>query len=123
MQSAEFVATLFDGPANPAKVTVAFTMALNAVQKGHGAMVLLMVDAVALGQPGAAEGIDVGAPFEPVADLLARFRAGGGRIGICKSCMIHNGFTAEQMAPDCEIITAPEVIDLLMAARGSLQIT
>jgi len=34
MQSADFVATLFDGRANPAKVTVAFTMALNALQKG-----------------------------------------------------------------------------------------
>lgn len=123
MQPADFVATLFDGRSDPAKVTVAFTMALNALQKGHGAMVLLMVDAVALGLPGATEGIDVGKPFEPVSDLLAAFRRGGGRIGICKSCMIHNGFAAEQMAPGHEIVTAPEVIDLLMAAKGSLQIT
>ena len=48
---------------------------------------------------------------------------GGGRIGICKSCMIHNGFSAEQIVPGYEIITAPEVIDLMMAAKGSLQIT
>lgn len=123
MQSADFVATLFDGRANPAKVTVAFTMALNALQKGHDAMILLMVEAVELGQPGAVEGIDVGKPFEPVADLLAKFRAGGGRIGICKSCMVHNGFTEDQMVPGYEIVTAPEVIDLMMAAKGSLQIT
>ena len=38
-------------------------------------------------------------------------------------CMIHNGFTAEQMDPRFAIITAPEVIDLLMNAKGSLQIT
>lgn len=123
MKTADFVATLFDGRSNPAKVTVAFTMALNALKKGHSAMVLLMVEAVELGQPNATDGIDVGKPFEPVADLLAQFLAEGGRIGICKSCMIHNGFTAEQMVPDYEIITAPEVIDLLMAANGSLQIT
>lgn len=123
MQSADFVATLFDGRANPAKVTVAFTMALNALQKGHGAMVLLMVEAVELGQPGATDGLDVGKPFEPVSDLLAKFLAGGGRIGVCKSCMIHNGFTAEQMVPEYEIVTAPEVVDLMMAAQGSLQIT
>ncbi|AGT11643.1 DsrE family protein [Paracoccus aminophilus] len=123
MQSADFVATLFDGKSNPAKVTVAFTMALNAQQKSHGAMVLLMVEAVELGLPGATDGIDVGKPFEPVSDLLAKFRDGGGRIGICKSCMIHNGFSAEQMVPGYEIVTAPEVIDLMMAAKGSLQIT
>lgn len=123
MQSADFVATLFDGRANPAKVTVAFTMALNALQKGHSTMVLLMVEAVELGQPDATAGIDVGKPFEPVPDLLAKFITGGGRIGICKSCMIHNGFSAEQMVPGYEIVTAPEVIELMMAAKGSLQIT
>ncbi|KGJ05196.1 Predicted peroxiredoxin [Paracoccus halophilus] len=123
MQSADFVATLFDGRANPAKVTVAFTMALNALQKGHGAMVLLMVDAVELGQPDATAGMDVGQPFEPVPDLLTKFLEGGGRIGICKSCMIHNGFDPGQMVPDYEIITALEVVDLMMAAKGSLQIT
>ncbi|EXL02722.1 DsrE family protein [Aquamicrobium defluvii] len=123
MQSADFVATLFDGRSNPAKVTVAFTMALNALEKGHNTMVLLMVEAVELGQPGATEGIDVGQPFEPVSDLLAKFVLGGGRIGICKSCMIHNGFTEAQMAPGYEIVSAPEVIDLMMAAKGSLQIT
>ncbi len=123
MQSADFVATLFDGRSNPAKVTVAFTMALNALQKGHDTMVLLMVEAVELGLPGATNGLDVGKPFEPVSDLLAKFLEGGGRIGVCKSCMIHNGFTAEQMVPGYEIVTAPDVIDLMVAAKGSLQIT
>ncbi|MGI6246537.1 MAG: DsrE family protein [Pseudochelatococcus sp.] len=123
MKPADFVATIFDGKSNPAKVTVAFTMAVNALNKGHGAVVLLMVDAVELGLPEATAGMDIGKPFVPVADLLADFLARGGRIAICASCMLHNGFTAEQMVPDYEIITAPDVVDLLMAARGSLQIT
>ncbi len=123
MQTANFVATLFDGKSNPAKATVAFTMALNAVKKEHSAMVLLMVEAVELGLPDATAGMDVGAPFAPVAKLLEEFLSLGGRVGICASCMIHNGFTAEQMVPQYEIVTAPEVIDLLMAAGGSLQIT
>lgn len=123
MQSADFIATLFDGRSNPAKVTVAFTMALNALEKGHNTMVLLMVETVELGQPDATESIDVGKPFEPVSDLLAKFVSGGGRVGICKSCMIHNGYTQAQMTPGYEIVTAPEVIDLMVAAKGSLQIT
>lgn len=123
MKPADFVATIFDGKSNPAKVTVSFTMALNALNKGHSAIILLMVEAVELGLPGAVDGMDIGKPFAPVRDLLADFRAKGGRIGICASCMIHNGFTAEQMVPEYEIITAPDVVDALMAAGGSLQIT
>ncbi|KEO55215.1 DsrE family protein [Thioclava indica] len=123
MQTADFVTTVFDGKSNPAKVTVAFTMALNAVKAGHSALVLLMVEAVELGVPGATEGMDIGKPFEPVDDLLKAYLAGGGRIGICGACMIHNGFTAEQMAPEYEMVTAPDVVTLLMASKGSLQIT
>lgn len=122
MQTTDFVATLFHGPADPGKVTVAFNMALAAIRKGHSVMVILLIDGVELGLPGATDGIDIGAPFEPVSDLLAQFLDGGGRIGICKSCMLHHGFTAEQMAPGYEVITAPDVIDLTMAAKGSLQI-
>ncbi|MGE4372457.1 MAG: DsrE family protein [Xanthobacter sp.] len=123
MQTADFVATIFDGKSNPNKVTVAFTMALNALKKGHSAIILLMVEAVELGKPGATDGMDIGKPFSPVSDMLETFLAGGGRIAICGSCMIHNGFTAEEMVPGYEIITAPDVVDLLMASKGSLQIT
>lgn len=37
--------------------------------------------------------------------------------------MTHNGMTAEQMDPRFSIISAPDVIDLLMQAKGSLQVT
>jgi len=123
MQTADFVTTVFDGKSNPAKVTVAFTMALNAVKAGHSAMLLLMVKAVELGLPDACIGMDIDKPFEPVADLLKAYLEGGGRIGICSACMIHNGFTADQMVPEYEIVTAPEVVQFLMAAKGSLQLT
>ena len=51
---------------------MAFTMALNALEKGHDAMVLLMVEAVELGQPDATDGIDVGQRL--VADYLTAIR-------------------------------------------------
>ena len=123
MQATDFVATVFDGSNNPNKVTVTFTMALNALLKGHTATIILMVEAVELGKPGATEGMAIGKPFEPVSDLLAKYMGKGGRIAICGACMIHNGLTAEQMDPRFEVITAPDVIDLLMGARGSLQVT
>lgn len=123
MQTTDFVTTLFDGRNNPEKVTVAFTMALHALKKGHSATLILMVQAVELGRPGAAEGLDIGRPFEPVPALLAQFVALGGRVAVCSSCMIHNGMQPEDIAPGYEIITGPDVIDLLMAAKGSLQIS
>ncbi len=123
MHTTDFVATVFDGAGNPNKVTVTFTMALNALLKGHTATIILMVEAVALGQPGATAGMAIGKPFEPVSDLLGKYLDKGGRIAICGACMLHNGLTAEQMDPRFEIITAPDVIELLMAAKGSLQVT
>ena len=37
--------------------------------------------------------------------------------------MEHNGFHAEQMDPRYVLINAPDVVSLLMNAKGSLQIT
>lgn len=119
----DFVSTLFDGHSNTDKVTVAFTMAVNALAKGHSATIILMAQAVELGKPDATHDIDIGAPFKPVKELLESYLAQGGRIAVCSSCMIHGGFTAEDMDPKFSIINAPDVIDLLMAAKGSLQIT
>ena len=122
MQTADFVSTLYDGRSNPNKVTVAFTMGVNALAKGHSSCIILMVEAVELGQPNATDGLDIGQPFQPVPELLKAYVDQGGRIAICASCMIHNGMSAEQMDPRFEIISAPDVIDLLMGANGSLQI-
>ena len=98
MKQTDFVVTLFEGKENPDNLTVAVVMALNAIKQGHSATIILMVKAVALGQPGAAN-------------------------GVCNSCMEHNGFRPEQMDPRYVLINAPDVVSLLMGAKGSLQIT
>ncbi|MFA7555051.1 MAG: DsrE family protein [Spongiibacteraceae bacterium] len=123
MKTTDFVATLFESTGNVNKVTVAFTMSLNALLKGHSATIILMADAVELGKPNATAGMDIGKPFEPVSDLLSKYLEKGGQIAICSSCMLHNGMTAEQMTPGFPIINAPDVIDLLMQAKGSLQVS
>ena len=81
------------------------------------------MDAVNLSQPDAADGIDIGKPFEPASDLLTKHLDKGGHLVIFSPCMIHNGMTAEQMDPRFEIINAPDVIDLLMNAKGAPQVT
>ena len=122
LQTAHFVSTLFHGSGNPDKVTVALTMALNARLKEHSACLILMADAVALGIPGAADPMDIGKPFEPAGQLLNQYLEKGGRVAVCKSCMLHNGLNEDQMDPRFEIITAADVIDLLMGAQGTLQV-
>ena len=122
MKQTDFVVTLFEGKENPDNLTVAVVMALNAIKQGHSATIILMVKAVALGQPGAANGVDIGAPSE-VGGQLEAFLDLGGQVCVCNSCMEHNGFRPEQMDPRYVLINAPDVVSLLMGAKGSLQIT
>lgn len=123
MQTTDFVTTLFDAHGNPGKVTVALTMSVNALRKGHTTLIILMADGVELGKPNATDGIDIGQPFEPASKLLATYLELGGRVALCSSCMTHHGITADDLAPGYEVITAPDVIDLLTSAKGSLQVT
>jgi len=123
MRQTDFVVTLFEGKENPNNLTVAVVMGVNALKQGHSASIILMVHAVALGQPGATEGVDIGAPFPAVSGQLEEFLRLGGQVCICSSCMEHNGFKAEQMDDRFVLITAPDVVKLLMGAKGSLQIT
>ncbi len=123
MRNTDFVVTLFEGKSNPNNLTVAVVMGVNALKQGHSATIILMVEAVELGQPGFTNGIDIGAPFPEVGGQLEEFLNLGGQVCICNACMIHNGFAAEQMDSRFELINAPDVVTLLMNAKGSLQIT
>ena len=69
------------------------------------------------------KGVDIGAPFPEVGGQLEEFLELGGQVCICNACMIHNGFQPEQMDPRYVLINAPDVVTLLMGAKGSLQIT
>ena len=123
MQTTDFVATLFDnadGQQN--KIVIGLTMAFNAAKKGHSSTLILMGDAVCLGTPKAMEGIDIGAPFKKADELLEEYVKLGGRIAVCKSCMVNNNITEEQLDPRYICITGADVIDLTMNATGTLQI-
>lgn len=123
MRTTDFVVTLFQGKSNPNYLTVGMVMGLNTLKQGHTATIILMVEAVELGQPGATKGIDIGAPFAEVSGQLEEFLSLGGQVCICNACMIHNGFSPEDMDPRFELIDAPSVVTLLMSAKSSLQLT
>ena len=123
MRNTDFVSTVFDGPDKPNKAAIAFTMSLAALKKGHSCTVILMGDASHYAKAGGADGIHIGEPFAALATLMQEFIELGGQIVGCKSCIIHQGIQLDDVQPEYEVITAPDVVDLLMASKGSLQLT
>ncbi|MGP4715720.1 DsrE family protein [Psychrobacter sp. T6-6] len=119
----DFVGTLFDNSeTNPSKITLAFTMAGVALKKGHSATVILMVDAVHLAKPNALDGVDIGDPFEPADELLETFIEKGGQVLVCGACMKHGGVEESDIDKRFEVISGDDVVELLMNAKGSLQL-
>ena len=119
----DYVGTLFDNSeSNPSKITLAFTMAGIALKKGHSASVILMVDAVHLALPNALEDVDIGAPFKPAKELLEAFIEEGGNVLVCSACMEHNGVEESAIDKRFTVISGDDVVELLMNAKGSLQL-
>lgn len=123
LQTTDYVGTLFDNESNPNKITVAFTMGVKALENGHTASLILMVDAVHLAIPDKVNDIDIGAPFMPVKQLQETFLEKGGKILVCQACMIHNGVAETAIDSRFTIINADNVVELLMGAKGTLQLT
>lgn len=119
----DYVGTLFDNAdSNPSKITLAFTMANKALEQGHSASVILMVNAVHLGIPNALDKVDIGAPFKPAKELLEAFIDKGGNVLVCGACMEHNGIEDSAIDKRFTKISGDDVVELLMAAKGSLQL-
>jgi len=123
IKTTNYVGTLFDNKTtNPSKITLAFTMAGKALEKGHSATVILMVDAVHLALPNALDDVDIGAPFEPAGKLLEAFIEKGGQVLVCGACMKHNGVDESEIDTRFDVISGDDVVELLMSAKGSLQL-
>jgi|SRR5699024_2605799 len=103
-------------------VTIAFTMGVKALEKGHAPEILLLSDAVHLAEKGYADPIDIGAPFEPVKDLIALFIEKGGTLNVCYSCMEHNGVKEENLIDGANVVTADYVVDRFIEADRTLQL-
>ncbi len=123
MKTTDYVGTLFDNVDDPNKITVAYTMGNKAIEAGHSASIILMVDAVHLACPGKLDDIDIGAPFMPAKKLQEAFLEKGGKIFVCQACMVHNGVNEADIDPRFEIVNADQVVALLMGAKGTLQLT
>ena len=91
MTTTQAAVSLTTGLEDPEKVTVAFLVAVGAAEKGKPTLMFLTKEAVRLATEGVATGVACeGCP--PLADLLQRYQAAGGRYYVCPIC-----FNARQL--------------------------
>src|SRR5436309_6567840 len=96
------VISLTTGLEDPEKVTVAFLVAVGAAETGRPTLMFLTKEAVRLALDGTAVGVACdGCP--PLADLLKRYEAAGGRYYVCPVC-----FNAKQL-DEAALIAGAEV--------------
>lgn len=122
MKAIDLLVTLTAHEKDSNNVTIAFTMALKAAERGYATTLVLLSDAVHLASKGYADRIDIGEPFKPISELLPAYLQKGGRIAVCSACMKHNGVSEESILEGVEIVTADFVVDALMEAKKSLQL-
>src|SRR5205823_4441112 len=96
------VISLATGMEDPEKVTVAFLVAVGAAESGRPTLMFLTKAAVRLALDGTAVAVACeGCP--PLAELLKRYEAAGGRYYVCPVC-----FNAKKLDADL-LITGAEI--------------
>ncbi|HLS20528.1 MAG TPA: DsrE family protein [Bacillota bacterium] len=122
MSQTDLLITLTAHERDANNVTIAFTVGVKTLEKGHQAEVLLLSDAVHLAEKDYADKIDIGAPFEPVKKLMDTFLENGGKLNVCYSCMEHNGVAEENLIDGANVVTADYLVDSMLNAKKTLQL-
>ena len=96
------VISLTTGLEDPEKVTVAFLVGVGAAESGKDTLMFLTKEAVRLGLDGHAAGTACeGCP--PLADLLKRYEAAGGRYYVCPICFGAKKLDADALIGGAEL--------------------
>ena len=94
--------SLTTGLEDPEKVTVALLVAVGAAEGGRPTMTFLSKEAVRLAIEGVATGVACeGCP--PIADLLKRYQAAGGRFLACPLCFNAKGLDEDALVDGAEL--------------------
>ena len=96
------VISLATGLEDTEQVTVAFLVAVGAAETGRTTMMFLTKEAVRLAVVGTAVGVGCdGCP--PLADLVKRYEAAGGRYYVCPICFNTKQLEADALIPGAEL--------------------
>ena len=96
------VISLATGLEDPEKVTVAYLVAVGAAESGRRTLMFLTKEAVRLALAGTAIGVACdGCP--PLADLVQRYEAAGGRYFVCPVCFNSKKLDSDALVTGAEI--------------------
>jgi predicted peroxiredoxin len=95
--SNRFCVTITSSRSNHDNVTVGFVVANAALGSDKETLVFLSTDGVWAAVKGEAEQINLGAPFAPLAELIGKFVAGGGKIFVCTPCLKKRAIAEDQL--------------------------
>ena len=96
------VISLATGLEDPEKVTVAYLVAVGAAESGRPTLMFLTKEAVRLALAGIAIGVACdGCP--PLADLVQRYEAAGGRYFVCPVCFNSKKLNSDDLIAGAEI--------------------
>ena len=106
------------GADDPERATVPFIAATTAAVSGRRAIVICTLEAVNLGLPGVADGIEeTGMPA--LGDLVRQFTDAGGEIWLCSACALKRGITGDrELLPGTTIVGAATIVEALTQGRA-----
>jgi predicted peroxiredoxin len=106
------IINLVTGHEDAERVTVAFLVAVAALDKGNRVTMFLTKEAVRVGLPGYAEAIEAaGAP--PVSRLFAQFAEKGGELLVCPICFDARNLDAEALVDNARLGGATPLWELI----------
>lgn len=106
------------GADDAGRATIAFVLAVTASKTSETA-VFLTADAARLCVKGGADPI-VAEGYEPLRDLLASFRANGGKLWLCPACAKAKGIAASDLVDGAEIAGAPRTMAFIASGARLL---
>ena len=106
------VISLSTGLEDPEKVTVAFLVAVGAAESGRPTLMFLTKEAVRLALDGVAVGVACdGCP--PLADLVKRYEAAGGRYYVCPICFNERELSENDLVDNADLKGATPLMEFV----------
>lgn len=100
------------GSEDPERATVPFIAAVTAAVSGQRAVVVATAEAVRIGTPGYAAGIEEdGMP--PLDDLRRQLHDAGGELWLCSACTTKRGITGDDLVAGATIVGAARIVEQL----------
>lgn len=115
----KFCVSLTCAKDNPDKATVAFVVANAAVGSEQETLVFLSIEGVRLATPGYADAIREEG-FAPLAELMAKFAAAGGKIYVCSPCFKKRGLDESKLVPGATIVGGAKLVEFMAGGTPSV---